>query len=289
MTAFAAVYLIWGSTYLGIRLAIDTMPPFLMAGSRFLIAGGLLYGVMRWRGAARPEAVHWKSAGIIGALLLLAGNGGVTWAEQTVPTGLTALLIAITPLWILLADWLRPQGKAPGWVTVLGLAVGFGGVSLIVLGRNDLGQRLVDPVGAVVLLGATMAWAAGSIYARHAARPASALLAIAMQMILGGTWQILTGLSLGEGADFDPARLTATSVWAWAYLTFIGSLVGFTAYVWLLEVSTPARVSTYAYVNPLVAVLLGHLVLGEVVPPTVALAGAFILVAVILITRRAGK
>ncbi len=288
LAAFAAVYLIWGSTYLGIRLAIDSLPPFLMAGSRFLLAGALLYGFMRWKGAPRPGWAEWRSAAIIGALLLLAGNGGVTWAEQTTPTGLTALIIAATPLWILLADWARPGGRAPGVVTVLGLVIGFFGVSLIVFSRSDEGVRLVPSFSALVLLASTVCWASGSIYARHAAKPASALLGIAMQMVAGGVALMLAGLVAGEAARFDPGAVTAASVWAWVYLCLIGSLVGFTAYVWLLEVSTPARVSTYAYVNPIVAVLLGKLVLDEPVPHRVALAGVLVLVAVVLISRRAG-
>lgn len=286
LAAFAAVYLIWGSTYLGIKLAVDSIPPFLMAGSRFVVSGALLYGVMRWRGAARPTRAEWKSAAIIGAALLLAGNGGVTWAEQTTPTGLTALIIAATPLWILLADWIRPGGRAPSGSTLLGLAIGFVGVSLIVLSRDAEGTRLVPSLSALVLALASMCWAAGSIYARQTPKPASALTGIALQMIVGGGLQLLTGVLTGEVADFHPTALTSTSLWAWVYLTFIGSLVGFTAYVWLLEVSTPARVSTYAYVNPLVAVLLGHVVLNEPVPRLVALAGALVLVAIVLITRK---
>lgn len=285
LAAFAAVYLIWGSTYLGIKLAVDSIPPFLMAGSRFVVSGLLLYAVMRRRGAPRPTRAEWKSASIIGALLLLAGNGGVTWAEQTTPTGLTALLIAATPLWILLADWLRPGGRAPGGLTFLGLAIGFVGVFLIVLSRSPEGTKLVPSLSAVALVLASMCWAVGSIYARHALKPASALTGIAMQMIVGGALQLLVGLLMGEAARFYPSALTSTSIWAWVYLTFIGSLVGFPAYVWLLEVSTPARVSTYAYVNPIVAVLLGHVVLNEPVPRLVALAGVLVLAAVVLISH----
>jgi drug/metabolite transporter (DMT)-like permease len=286
VAAFAAVYVIWGSTYLGIRLAIDSIPPLLMAGARFLIAGLILYGAMRMRGATAPKAVHWRSAAVLGGLLLLAGNGGVSWAQQTVPSGLTALVVAAVPLWIMLVDWLRPHGIRPTRLVMLGLIAGFAGVVLLVAGKNQHGQRLVDPVGAVVLVGATLCWALGSVYSRHAEKPESALLTVSMQMIAGGALQLLTGFALGEGAEFSWARITPASAWAFVYLTLVGSLVGFTAYVWLLQVSTPAKVSTYAYVNPLIAVALGHLVLHEEVPKSAAMAGALVLAAVILITRR---
>jgi drug/metabolite transporter (DMT)-like permease len=289
IAAFAAVYIIWGSTYLGIRLAIDSIPPLLMAGARFVLAGSILYGVMRLRGAARPTARHWKSAAVIGGLLLLGGNGGVSWAQQYVPSGITALIVAAVPLWMILVDWLRPHGTKPKLVVWVGLAVGFAGVALIVAGKNPLGHRLVNPAGAAALVFATVTWAIGSVYSRHAPKPEAALLAVAMQMIAGGGLQLGGGLALGEMGRLDLAHITPTSAWAFVYLTLIGSLVGFTAYVWLLGVSTPAKVSTYAYVNPLIAVFLGHLVLNEEVPNSVALAGALILAAVILITRQGNK
>jgi len=286
IAAFAAVYLIWGSTYLGIRLAIDSIPPLLMAGVRFMLAGCILYGAMRSFGAARPNRLHWRSAFIIGGLLLLGGNGGVVWAQQTVPSGIAALVVAAVPLWIILVDWLRPEGKRPNALVWLGLAVGFGGVVLLVMGKNQLGQRIVNPAGAIALIFATLTWAFGSVYSRHAPKPGSALLSVAMQMMAGGLLQFIAGFALGEAHRFSWERITPASAWAFVYLTLVGSLVGFTAYVWLLQVSTPARVSTYAYVNPLIAVALGHWILKEPVPKSILLAGALILTAVILITRR---
>jgi drug/metabolite transporter (DMT)-like permease len=289
VAAFAAVYIIWGSTYLGIRLAINSIPPLLMAGCRFVVAGTILYAVMRLRGAAKPTLRQWKNAAIIGGLLLLAGNGGVSWAQQFVPSGIAALVVAAVPLWIILVDWFRPRGTKPKLVVWIGLAVGFAGVGLIVAGKNQLGHRIVDPAGAAALVFATVTWAIGSVYSRHAEKPDSALLAVAIQMIAGGTLQLCAGVALGEAGHLDLDHITPTSAWALVYLTLVGSLVGFTAYVWLLQVSTPAKVSTYAYVNPLIAVFLGHLILNEEVPKSVALAGALILTAVILITRQGSK
>lgn len=284
--AFGVVYVIWGSTYLGIRLAIDSLPPLLMAGSRFLLAGLVLYGVMRLRGAPRPDGLQWRDAAVVGALLLLAGNGAVSWAEKTVPTNIAALIIASTPLWINLLDWLRPGGRRPHGLVFGGLALGFSGVALIIAGRDRLGHSVVEPVGALVLLGAALLWAAGSLFSRHARQSSPALLAVAMQMITGGALLLGAGLGVGEWGQLDFARVTRASAWAFVYLTFFGSLLGFTAYVWLLQVSTPARVSTYAFVNPLIAVVLGRVLLGEELPRSVLLAGLLILVAVVLITLR---
>ncbi len=285
VAAFAAVYLIWGSTYLGIRLAIDSIPPMLMAGTRFILAGGVLYGVMRLRGAARPDAGHWGQAFIVGGLLLLGGNGGVCLAQQTVPSGVVALVVASVPLWIMVVEWLRPRGRRPTAWVVLGLLIGMAGVAAIVLGRGHLGQRMIEPAAAFILVGANISWAVGSIYSRYARKPASALLSVGMQMLCGGVLQILLGVILGEPSRLDLAAITPASAWAFVYLTFIGSLVGYTAYIWLLQVSTPSRVSTHAYVNPFVAVLLGWWFLHEPIPQSVVIAGALILSSVILLTR----
>jgi drug/metabolite transporter (DMT)-like permease len=284
LTAFASVYLIWGSTYLGIHIAIQSIPPLFMAGGRFVIAGTLLYTVMRLRGAPRPDAGHWASCAVIGALLLVGGNGAITWAQKTVPTNIAALFVAATPLWMNLFDWLRPRGTRPRFAVVCGLVLGFVGVAFIVMSKDHLGNRVVAPLGAIVLVAANITWALGSIYSKYARQPASALLAVAMQMICGGVLLVLSGTAMGEMREFHPGAITASSLAAFVYLTLVGSLIAFTAYVWLLQVSTPARVATYAYVNPLIAVLLGRLVLNEPFPKSLALAAGLILGAVVLTT-----
>ena len=284
VTAFAAVYVIWGSTYLGISIAIETIPPLLMAGVRFLTAGALLFGVLRLRGVPAPRGVQWRSALIVGALLLLAGNGGVTWAEQRVSSSLTALLIATVPLWMIVLDWLRPGGSRPKPAVFIGLAAGFAGVALIVLSRDRAGHSAVDPLGVAALMFATLCWAVGSVWSKYLPQAPHPLMSVAAQMLWGGGLMLACGLARGEAAGFHPDAVSAASLLALTYLVFIGALVGFTAYVWLLRVSTPARVSTYAYVNPIIAVLLGHFLAHEPISGSLLVAGGLIIGAVILIT-----
>jgi len=273
--ALTAVYLIWGSTYLGIELAMRTMPPLLMLSLRFLVAGALLWALVG-RGQ-RVTLRHWRSAVVIGAALLLAGNGGVAIAQQTIDTGTVALIVGSVPLWLALLDrvFLR-QRLAP--VAVAGLVVGFAGVALLAggAGGGSLGGA------AVVLLG-SLAWAAGSLYARRAAAPERPLAGAALQMLAGGALLGLGGLARGEAGEVDPASISGESIAALAYLVLIGSLVGFSAYVWLLRNAPISLVGTYAYVNPVVAVALGTLVLGEPLGARVLIGGAAILAAVILI------
>lgn len=289
IAAFAAVYVIWGSTFLGMAVAVESIPPLLMAGSRAFIAGCLLYAVMRIRGASRPTFRHWLNAAMIGGLLLSVGNGGVSWAQQTVPSGIAALVVSAVPLWMILIDWLRPRGHRPHSLVFVGLALGFVGVALIIAGKDSSGNGVVDPIGGMVLIAATVFWAIGSVWSPFLAKPADALLAVATQMISGGGLLIIAAAITGELRGFDVRNVTQASAIAFSYLTFVGSLVGFTAYVWLLQVSTPARVSTYAYVNPLIAVVLGRVVRDEPLPSTVLLAGALIIVSVIFITLQGAR
>jgi drug/metabolite transporter (DMT)-like permease len=284
IAAFGAVYLLWGSTYLAIRFAIETLPPLLMAGVRFLLAGGVLYAFMRLRGQPAPERRHWKSAAVVGALLLLCGNGGVTLAERTVPSGVAALLVAMVPLWMVLLEWLRPGGTRPTGRVMVGLAVGFAGMVILVGPSQLAGAGAVDFGGAALVLCASLAWSIGSIYARGATLPANAFLATGMEMLCGGALLLVAGAARGELAGLDPAAFSGQSLAALAYLVVFGSLVGFTAYIWLLGVSSPARVSTYAYVNPVVAVFLGWAMAGEAVTARVLVAAAVIVAAVAVIT-----
>lgn len=285
--ALAAVYLIWGSTYLAIRFAIETLPPFLMASARFLVAGGLLYGWARWKGAPRPSFVHWRSAALIGMFLLLGGNGGVVWAEQRVESGLAALLVAIEPLWIVLLVWLRPGGNRPTMRVVGGLLMGFAGLVLLVKPSPATGG--VDLLGAAVIVLAAMSWAWGSLYGQRAKLPESPLLTTGMQMLCGGGLLFLASLVAGEPAGFDPAAVSLRSVLALGYLLVFGSLVAFTAYVWLLRVTSPVLVSTYAYVNPVVAVLLGWVLADEPLTAGTLVAAAVILSGVALISSSQAK
>ena len=287
VAAFAAVYIIWGSTYLAILFAIETLPPFLMAGVRFLVAGTVLYAWVRLRGARRPTRAEWVATGIIGALLITAGNGAVTWAEQSVPSGVAALLVAVVPFFMVLFEWLRPGGVRPTLRVGFGLLLGFVGIALLV-GPGELGGEAVDPLGAIVLMAGAISWAAGSIYSRGAKLPPAPLLTTAMQMLAGGALLLLIGLFTGETTRVALDAISMSSLVALLYLIVFGSLIGYTAYVWLLKVSTPARVSTYAYVNPVVAVFLGWAVANEPLTPRVLVAAAVILgsVAVITISRR---
>ena len=282
-TAFAAVYVLWGGTYLAIRFAIETIPPHLMGGSRFLIAGTLLYGWTRVRGAPPPTATNWKAAGIIGALLLLGGNGAVVWAEQYVSSGTTAMLIAVAPLWLVLIDWLRPGGRLPNPIVWVGLGLGLVGLFILV-GVGTSGHGAVHPIGATALILASLSWALGSIYSRHAPLPASVLLGTAMEMLAGGALLLLLAAATGQLAQINLAAISLRSVVSYVYLIVGGSLLGFTAYIWLLHNTTPARAGTYAYVNPVVAVFLGWAFAGEPITPRVLVASAIIAVAVAVVT-----
>jgi drug/metabolite transporter (DMT)-like permease len=288
IVAFASVYFFWGGTFLAIRFAVETIPPFLMAGIRHLTAGVLLYAWARYRGVPRPQWVHWRSAVIVGGLLLLCGNGGVSWSEQRVPSGIAALMVATIPLWMILMNWLRGDSKQPTFGVALGIVMGFAGTALLVVPTGRTGEH-VDLFSAVVLTIASICWAAGSLYSRHAPLPHSPLLATAMQMISGGLLLLLLGGGLGEWPQLHLSALSARSAMSLGYLIVFGSLVGFTAYIWILRVSTPARVSTYAFVNPVVAVALGWAFAGEAMTLRTVLATIIIVAAVALITKSRTK
>jgi drug/metabolite transporter (DMT)-like permease len=281
-SALIAVYLIWGSTYLAIRYAVETMPPFLMAAIRFIVSGGFLYALRRLSGDRAPKSVEWRGATIIGIFLLVGGNGGVVWAEQFVTSSLAALLVATVPLWMVLMDAFRPVGHRPGLLAVAGLLIGFGGVVLLI--RSAAGSAdTTSLLGAAALILASLAWSIGSLYGRTARLPASQLLGTAMEMLAGGVALLLLATALGEWSDLDVAAISRRSMLALLYLTVIGSSA-FVAYVWLLRVAPTPLVATYAYVNPLVAVLLGYFLAQEPMTVRTSLAAALIIGSVALVS-----
>lgn len=282
--AMISVYIVWGSTYLAIRYAVGTIPPFLMAGVRFLVAGAALYAFRRWRGDSAPTRLEWRSAAIVGLLLLMGGNGGVVWAEQRVVSGVAALLVGSSPLWMVLIDALRPGGRRPSWQTVAGVAVGFGGIALLI-GPAEFGGggQGIDPWGIGALLIGGFLWAAGSLAGRDLKLPASPLLGTGMEMLAGGAGLILLGTLTGEWGKLHLAAISLPSLLGLGYLIVFGSLVGFASYTWLLKAAPLALVSTYAYVNPLIAVFIGNLFLQEPLNARVLLATLIIVSAVGLI------
>jgi drug/metabolite transporter (DMT)-like permease len=262
LLAFTAIYLIWGSTYIGILFAIQSIPPFLMAGSRFFISGIIMYSVARLSGAPTPQPAMWRSAFIVGACLLGCGNGGVTIAEQWVPSGVASLLVATVPIYMALLVWLAGSAGRPKPLVAIGLAGGFVGVGVLVgpaLTNLSTNSSNHFALGVGILLLGSLIWSIGSLYSRHAISSPSLILAAGQQMICGGALLFLMGIASGEMRGFDVARVTTRSAWAFVYLVLIGALIGYTAYFWLLRHCDPAKVATYAYINPVVAMLLGTL------------------------------
>ncbi len=281
-SALIAVYLIWGSTYLAIRYAVENMPPFSMAGVRFIVSGGFLYALRRAGGDPAPRLVEWRSAAIIGIFLLVGGNGGVVWSEQFVPSGLVALLVATVPLWMVLMDMLCPSSHRPGFGAAAGILVGFGGVGLLIGSATGGAGRLNLP-GAAVVVFASFSWALGSLYGRSARLPASQLLGTGMEMLAGGAALILLASAVGEWGRLDITAVSQRSAIALVYLIVFGS-GAFAAYVWLLRVAPTPLVATYAYVNPLVAVVLGFFLAQEPLTLRTLLATALIIGSVALVS-----
>jgi drug/metabolite transporter (DMT)-like permease len=287
--AFAAVYVVWGSTYLAIRFGVQTIPPFMMAGMRFLVAGLPLYAYARIRGAARPSVREWRSAAVVGLLLLFVANGGVTWAEQRVPSGIAALLAATVPLWIAVMDWGIHGGARPRPGVIIGLVVGLAGVVILIGPDQILGENRLDLAGIGVLMIASLSWATGSLYSRRAVLPSSPLLATSMEMLSGAAALFLVAGFSGEFQRFDPSGVSTRSWLAVGYLSLFGSIIGFSAYVWLLRVAHASRVATYAYVNPVIAIFLGWSIAGEAFTFQMLIAAAVIIFAVVLIITSQSK
>jgi drug/metabolite transporter (DMT)-like permease len=270
---FLIIYVVWGSTYLAIKWAVETIPPFSLGAMRFLLAGGALYAWSRWRGAPKPTAENWRASAVVGVLLLFVANGGVSWASQRVSSGIESVLVATVPLWLVVSEaWM---GKRPQLAQLLGVVIGLVGVGLLVMpahGAAGARTTAVDPIGALVLVLGSLSWTVGSLYSRTAPQSRSASLAISMQMLVGGACLTLFAAVTGNWSQLAAGHVTVQSWLALGYLITFGSLIGFSTYMWLLTVASPAAVGTYAYVNPLVAVLLGVWLGGERLPSTAFLA-----------------
>ncbi len=285
IAAFAALYVIWGSTYLGIRFAIETVPPFLMAGTRFFLAGLIMYAIARWQDARRSTWAEWRTALIVGACLLLGGNGGVTVSEKYIESGLAAVVVATVPIYIVLLGWLTGMAPRPKPIVWLGLAGGFVGVAILLAPalRFSSNGGSHPAIGMLILLVSSFIWSAGSLYSRTAKSATSPFLAAAQQMLCGGFLLMLAGFLTGESRRFHPGAVSILSLGAFAYLVLIGAIVGFTAYIWLLRHCDPAKVATYAYVNPIVAVLLGAAFAGETLSTRTLIAAGLIIGSVALV------
>lgn len=286
ITAFAALYLIWGSTYLGILFAIQSIPPLLMAGARFLIAGIILYAGARLSGTPRSPWSEWRTALIVGACLLLGGNGGVTLSEQYVPSGLAALLVATVPIYITLLSWLFGMSRPPSALTWAGLAGGFAGVGLLIgpaLRFSATGESPHAWIGMTILLCSSLIWSAGSLYSRTSRNSPSPFLAAGQQMLCGGTLLLIAGIATGELRHFGPRQISLQSFGAFVYLVLIGAIIGYVSYAWLLRHCEPAKVATYAYVNPIIAVVLGALFAHETLSVRTLVAAILIIGSVALV------
>lgn len=291
IVAFAAVYLLWGSTYLAIKYAIASMPPLLMAGSRFVFAGSILLVWSRFTAEyEKPKLKHWRTSLIVGTLLLLGGNGGVVFAEHYISSSLAALLVATEPFWVVLLSWLWLNGSRPNLRVISGLVVGFFGVWLLISGQGTASARGHDGsmqlLATLAIIAAAFSWAAGSIFGLCAPVPKSSVQTAGMQMLSGGTVLLFVSLLFGEWSRFDPSQVTSTSWYGLAYLIVAGSLLGFTAYSWLLKNAAPAMVATYAYVNPIIAVILGWLIAGETFTGQMLIGAGVIVSSVVLITSQ---
>lgn len=288
VAAFAAVYVLWGSTYLGIRFSIETLPAFFTQGVRFTAAGLLLYAWARLSGAPHPRRREWGGAAVAGLLLFVCGTGGVVWAERLIPSGVAALVVATEPISFVLIEAVRRR-RMPRGAVLAGLALGAVGLVILVGPGQALGGQGFAVSALVVLVAGTFCWAGGSLFSRGSRLPAAPVMATAVTLLCGGAGLAVLGAAAGELSRFDPAAVSTRSVLATVYLFVFGSIVGFSAYLWLLRVTTVARVSTYAYVNPIVAVVLGWALANEPLTPRVALAAAVIVGAVALIIRHGGE
>jgi drug/metabolite transporter (DMT)-like permease len=282
--ALITIYIVWGSTYLAIRFAVETMPPFLMAAIRFLIAGGILFIWRKLAGDKVPNKIEWRSAAIIGLLLLTGGNGNVVWAEQRVASGVAALIVGSAPIWMVTIDALRPGGKKANLQTWAGVVIGFTGIMILISPWNIANNsQQMDILGVLSLLLGGFLWAVGSLYNRTASLPESPLLGTSMEMLVGGVGLLALGTLTGEWGRLDLSTISARSIWGLVYLIVFGSLIGYSAYTWLLRNAPTPLVSTYAYVNPLVAIFLGSVLASELLTPRILISALIVVGSVVLI------
>lgn len=288
VAAFAAVYVLWGSTYLGIRFSMETLPAFTTQGVRFFLSGLVMYAWARLRRQPSPTMRQWAGSAITGALLFLCGSGAVIHAERVLPSGVAALLVATEPMAFVLLESVRRR-RLPSRPVLAGIALGTLGLFVLIGPSSVFGAGGFDPRPALLLVASTLAWAGGSLFSRGERLPKDPIMATAATLLTGGAFLGLLGVSLGELGVFDPAGVSAKSVLATIYLFLFGSIVGFTAYLWLLRAASASRVATYAYVNPIVAVFLGWALASEPLTHRVFLAAGVIVAAVLLIIRHGGE
>lgn len=289
LLAFAIIYLVWGSTFLAIRVGVREVPPFLLAGMRFLIAGSVLFAWMLAKGTAFPTAREWVSAALMAVLIFVGDYGLVFWAEQRVPSGITAVMMATIPVFMAISEILFLRTQRLTLRLACALLIGIGGVLVLVSRNVNFGDTPIDTLGAFALIVAAISWAVGSALTRKLRLPSSKAMSSGAQMLVGGVWLTFLAVALGEFRGF---RLQAVSMKAWialVYLIVAGSIVAYTAYVWLIHHESPTKVGTYAYVNPVVAVLLGYFVGGETLTLRTIVGTAFVLVSVVVITTAPKK
>ena len=286
IAAFAAIYFIWGSTYLFIKFAIESVPPFMVGASRFWVAAVILYVWGRLSSRVKPEARHWREGLILGVFLLGVGNGCVVWSQQRVASGIAALIVAIVPLLVVLIEWLRPGGKRPSTAAIIGVLIGLGGIALLIGPSAFLGAGDIDPLASLVLLAGSLSWSAATVFAKRASVPASPPLASAIQLVGGALSLTVVSALAGEFGRVELSEIPLKATLSIAYLIIFGSVIAFSAYSWLMRVASPTKISTYAYVNPIVAMLLGWAVADEEMSVRVLVAAAIVLAGVMLITRK---
>jgi drug/metabolite transporter (DMT)-like permease len=286
--AFLFVYAAWSMTYMALHFALESLPPFLIGAGRFFLAGWILLAlvaIFQRRDFHWGSAGEWRDAAVVGTILFLGGNGSVAWAQQYVNTSTAALLFGTIPLFIILFEWLRPGGVRPTLRTGLGLLMGFAGLCILIKPAPELPHTGMETVGKGVLLLGAVSWAAGAIYSRFHHAKGSPLLPMARQMICGGSVLLVISFLRGDLAHFSPWHMTLHAVLGFAYLLFFGSLLGFTAYAWLLRVSTPERVSTVSYVNTVLAVLLGWAV-GEPMSLRILVGAVVVIASVVIVLKK---